>query len=62
MQHIIIKDFSTVMYDYKLRHGRKHFCHYRLQAFNTKEILKRHIKDCFKVNGKQMIKMPQKGE
>ena len=26
------------------------------------EILKTHIKDCFKVNGEQTIKIPQKGE
>ena len=40
----------------------KHSCHYCLQAFSTEEILKRHVKDCFKVNGKQKIKMPMKGE
>ena len=37
------------------------FCHY-LQAFSAEEILKRHIKDCFKINGKQEIKMPKKGQ
>ena len=29
---------------------------------STEEILKCHIKDCFKINGKQRIKMPKKGE
>ena len=33
----------------------KHFCHYCLQAFGTEEILKRYIKDCFEINGKQKI-------
>ena len=33
-----------------------------LQAFKTEEQLKYHIKDCFKINGKQTIKMPKKGE
>ena len=28
----------------------------------TEKILKRHIKDCFKINGKQTIKLPKKGE
>ena len=28
----------------------------------TEEILKHHIKDCFKINGKQRIIMPKKGE
>ena len=30
--------------------------------FNTEEILTRHIKDCFKINGKQKITIPKKGE
>ena len=46
------------MYDHKLHRWRKHFCHYLLQAFSTEEILKPHIKACFKINGKQMTKMP----
>ena len=29
-------------------------------VFITKEILKRHIKDCIKINGKQRIIMPEK--
>ena len=33
-----------------------------LQAFSAEEILKRHIKDCLKINGKQKIKMPKKGQ
>ena len=43
------------MYDHSLRHGRKHFCHYCLQTFITEEILKRHIKDCFIINGKVVV-------
>ena len=34
----LIKDFNTFMYDHR---GRKHFCHYCLQAFCTEEILKK---------------------
>ena len=33
-----------------------------MQAFSTEEILKLHIKDCFKINGKQRIIIPKKGE
>ena len=47
------------MYDHR---GRKHFCRYCLQAFSAEEILKSHIKDRFKVNGKQRIIMHKKGE
>ena len=50
------------MYDHLLHSGRKHFCRYCLHAFITEEILKRHIKDCFKINDKQKNIMPKKGE
>ena len=50
------------MYYHSLHRGRKHFCRYCLQAFITEEILKRHIKDCFKINDKQRVKRPKKGE
>ena len=50
------------MYDHSLHRGRKHFCRYCLHAFITKEILKRHIKDCFKINSKQRIIMSKKVE
>ena len=50
------------MYDHPLHHGRKHPCRYCVHAFVTEEILKRHIKDWFKINGKQTIKMSKKGE
>ena len=49
------------MYDHTLHRERKHFCRYCLQAFSTEDMLKRHIKDCFKTNGKQRIIMPKKG-
>ena len=41
---------------------KKKFCRYCLQAFSTEEILKGHIKDYFKINGKQKIIMPEKVE
>ena len=49
------------MYDYTLHGGKKMFCCYSLQAFKAAETLKCHIKDCFKNDGKQRIKMPKKG-
>ena len=46
--------------------GRKHLCRHCLQVFSSDEILKCHSnsdsEDCFKINGKQRIKMPTKGE
>ena len=50
------------MYEHTLQRGRKHFSRFCLQAFRTAERLKSHIKDCFKIKGKQTIKMPKKGE
>ena len=60
--YVLIKDFNNFMYDHSLHLGIKHLCHDCLQAFSTEEILKSHIKNCFKINAKQRIIMPKKGE
>ena len=60
--YVFINDFNRFMFDHSLHCGRKHFCSYCLHIFIIEEILKRHIKDCFKINGKQTIKMSKKGE
>ena len=60
IHYVLIKDINTFMYDHTLHRGRKHFCCYCLQAFSIEEILKRHIKDCFKINIKQRIIMRKK--
>ena len=50
------------MYDHTQYCGKKHcFCHC-LQVFSIAKILKNHVNDCFKINGKEMIKISQKGE
>ena len=49
------------MYDHTLHSGRKHLYRHYLLAFGAKEILKCHIKDCVRINGKQRIKMPKNG-
>ena len=50
------------MYDYILYRQRKKFCCYCLQAFRTADILIYHIRDCFKFDARQKIKMPKKGD
>ena len=40
------------MYDHILHHG-KNFCRYYLQACVIEAILKCHMKECFKINGKK---------
>ena len=59
---VLIKDFNTFLYNHTLHGGRQHFGRYCLQAISTEETLKRHIKHCFKINGKKRIIMPRKGE
>ena len=49
------------MYDRTLHCGRKHFCRYCLQGFHTENILKSHVKDCFKMNDKPMIEISKGG-
>ena len=53
--YVLMKDFNTFTYDHTVHRGRKHFCRYCFQAFKTAETLKRHIIDCFQINGKQRI-------
>ena len=53
MHYVLIKNFNTFMYIHTLHRGRKHF--YR----HTPEILKSLVNDCFKINGKQVIKIPK---
>ena len=48
------------MYNHALHRGREYFCRYYLQTFSTGQILKGHVNDCSKINGKQMIKLPKK--
>ena len=60
--YVLINDFNRFMYDHLLHRRRKHICRYCLHAFIIEKILKRHIKDYFKTNDKQTIKMPKKGE
>ena len=58
--YVLIKDFNSFMYDHTFHRGRKYFCRNCLQALSAEEILKGHIKDCFKINGVQRIVMPKK--
>ena len=44
--YVLIKYFSTFMYDHTLHFGRKHFCVYCLQVFSKADISKSHVTDC----------------
>ena len=60
--YVLITDFNTFMYDPTLNRGRSHFCCYCLHVCSAAKILKRHANDYLNINGKQMIKLPKKGE
>ena len=49
------------MYNHKLHRGREHFCHCCL-AFSLAKILESNVLDCFKISGKQIIRMHKKGK
>ena len=58
--YVLIKDFNRFMYNQTLHRDKKLFCHYCLQSFINKEIIKRHANDCVEINLKQVNKMPKK--
>ena len=60
--YVLIKDFKRFIYNHTLHHRKKHLCRYNLQAFSTEEILKRHIKNRLKINGKPKIIIHEKVE
>ena len=51
-----------MMYNKTKHKEKKQFCTYCLQNFTTEQILLKHKDNCMVVNGKQAIRMPQKGE
>ena len=59
--YVLIKDFNRFMYNKTKHQHRKHFCMYCLQCFSSEEVLNNHKTNCIVINGKQAIKMPEKG-
>ena len=53
--YVLVTDFNTCKYVHALHIGKKHFCRYCLQAFSAEKISKRHIKNCFRISGRQKI-------
>ena len=56
-----MKDFNSMMYNKTKHKERKRFCMHCLQCFSSEEILTNHKTNCIVINGKQAIRMPQKG-
>ena len=50
LSNILIHSCITILYTVE-----RNICRYCLHAFSTEEILKHHIKECFKINGKPNV-------
>lgn len=59
--YVLIKDFNNMMFNNAKHKERKYFCMHCLQCFSTPDILTRHKSNCVVINGKQAIRMSQKG-
>ena len=60
--YVLIKDFSKFMFRQTKHEHKKHFCMQCLQCFSREDILTEHKNNCISINGKQAIKMPEKGD
>ena len=60
--YVLIKDFDKFMYQQTKHKERKHFCMHCLQCFSSEIVLNNHKENCIIINGKQAIKMPEKGD
>ena len=60
--YVLIKNCNKFMFDQTKHNCKKHFCMYCLQCFSREDVLAEHIKNCLSINGKQAIKMPEKGQ
>ena len=58
--YVLIKDFNKFMFNQTKHEHRKHFCMYCLQCFSREDVLTEHKN--ISINGKQAIKMPEKGD
>ena len=59
--YVFIKDFNKFMYNQTKQKERKHFCMYCLQCFSSELVLNNHKEYSISINGKQSIKMLEKG-
>ena len=48
----LIKDFNTFIYKAFIKSWKKTFLLLMFTCFHYRRILMRHVKDCFKINGK----------
>ena len=59
--YVLIKNFNKFMFNQTKHKSKKYFCMHCLQCFSSEKILTSHKNNCLQINGKQAIKMPEKG-
>ena len=59
--YVWIKDFNRFCFKQTKHKNKKYFCRSCLQCFSSNEILEKHKDVCLKINGKQSVKLPEKG-
>lgn len=61
--YVLMKDFNRFMYSQMLHRDRKHFVVvYSLLLEREIETIEKHTKDCYEINGKQIINTLKKGK
>ena len=60
--YVRIKNFNKLCFKVTKYEGKKYFCKYFIQYFNSEERFQKHMIDCIYLNGCQAIEMPAEGK
>ena len=55
--YVYIKDFDRFMFHKTKNKNKKYFCKSCLQYFSCKNVLTKHKKVCFSINGAQSVRL-----
>ena len=55
--YVYIKDFNRFTCNKTKNKNKKHFCKPCSQCFSSEKVLQEHKETCFKINGKQSVKL-----
>ena len=57
--YVYIKDFGRLMFHKTKNKNKKWFCKSCLQWFRSERVMIKHKEDCFRINGKQSVKLEE---
>ena len=57
--YVYIKDFGRLMFHKTKNKNKKWFCKSCLQWFRNERVMIKHKEDCFRINGKQSVKLEE---